>query len=93
MGGDPDLKEERWSQVRKMGEREGQGTSPGSVLVNSQPTTSFLSHGCLGVETGRIHVESDSNNTFYHIFTRIRIQIRIFSNTNTKQMSRIQKHI
>jgi hypothetical protein len=93
MGGDPDLKEERWSQVRKMGEREGQGTSPGSVLVNSQPTTSFLSHGCLGVETGRIHVESDSNNTFYHIFTRIQIQIRIFSNTNTKQMSRIQKHI
>jgi hypothetical protein len=38
-------------------------------------------------------MESDSNSTFYHIFTRIRIQIRMFSNTNTKRTSRIRMHI
>jgi hypothetical protein len=38
-------------------------------------------------------MESDSNSTFYHIFTQIRIRIRMLSNTNTKQMSRIQMHI
>jgi hypothetical protein len=38
-------------------------------------------------------MKSDSGSTFYHIFTRIRIQIRIFSNMNTKRISRIQIHI
>jgi hypothetical protein len=47
----------------------------------------------VGVETDWIHMESDSDNTFYHIFTRIRIRIRMFSNTNTKRMSRIRKRI
>jgi hypothetical protein len=46
----------------------------------------------VGMETDRIHMKSDSDITFYHIFTRIRI--RMFSNTNTntnaKQISRIR---
>jgi hypothetical protein len=46
------------------------------------------------METDRIRMESDSDITFYHIFTRIRIQIRMLSNTmlsntDTKWMSRI----
>jgi hypothetical protein len=36
---------------------------------------------------------SDSHNTFYHFFTRIRLRTRLFSNTNTKRMSRIRIHI
>jgi hypothetical protein len=44
-------------------------------------------------ETDRIRKESGSDSTFYHIFTRIRIQIRMFSNTNIKRMSRIRIHI
>jgi hypothetical protein len=47
----------------------------------------------LRMETDQIHMELDSDNTFYHIFTQIRIQIRMFSNTNTKRMSQIQKRI
>jgi hypothetical protein len=38
-------------------------------------------------------MEEDSDNTFYHIFTRIRIHIRMFSNTNTKQVSQFRKRI
>jgi hypothetical protein len=45
------------------------------------------------METDWIRMKSDSDNTFYHIFTRIRIWIRMFSNTDTKWMSRIRKHI
>ena len=45
------------------------------------------------METDRIRMETDSDNTFYHIFTRIRIRIRMLSNTNTKRMSRIRIRI
>jgi hypothetical protein len=38
-------------------------------------------------------MDSDLNNIFYHIFTQTRIRIRMFSNTNTKWMSRIRKRI
>jgi hypothetical protein len=41
----------------------------------------------LRMETDKIRMESNSNNTFYHIFSRIQIWIRMFSNTNTKKMS------
>jgi hypothetical protein len=47
----------------------------------------------LRMETDKIRMESNSDNTFYHIFSRIQIWIRMFSNTNTKKMSWIQKHI
>jgi hypothetical protein len=47
----------------------------------------------LGMETDRIRMESDLDNNFYHIFTRIWIRIRMFSNTNTKRMYRIRKRI
>jgi hypothetical protein len=47
----------------------------------------------VGMETDWIHMESDSNITSYHIFTRIRIHIRMFSNMNTKRMSQIRIHI
>jgi hypothetical protein len=47
----------------------------------------------VGMETDGIRMESDSDNTFYHIFTRIWIRIRMFSNTNIKLMSRMRKRI
>jgi hypothetical protein len=47
----------------------------------------------LRMETDHIRMKSDSDNTFYHLFTRIRIQIQMFSNTNTKRISPIRKHI
>jgi hypothetical protein len=47
----------------------------------------------VGMETDRIRMESYSDSTVYHIFTWIRIRIRMFSNTNTKRMSQIRIHI
>ena len=46
----------------------------------------------LRMETDRIHMESDSDSTFYYILNRIqiRIQIWILSDTNTKRMPRIR---
>jgi hypothetical protein len=38
----------------------------------------------LGVETDRIRMDANSNVTIYHILARIRIQIRISSDMNTK---------
>ena len=35
----------------------------------------------LRMESDRIRMESDSDSTFYHILTRIRIQIRMLSDT------------
>jgi hypothetical protein len=45
------------------------------------------------MEMDQICMESNLDNTFYHIFTRIQIWIQMFSNVNTRWMSRIQKHI
>jgi hypothetical protein len=45
------------------------------------------------MKTDQIRMESDSDNTFYHIFTRIQIWIRMLSNTNTKRISRIRIRI
>jgi hypothetical protein len=45
------------------------------------------------METDRIRIESDLDSTFYHILTRLRIRIRIFSNPNAKRMSRIRIRI
>jgi hypothetical protein len=42
------------------------------------------------METDRIRMKSDPDINFYQILILIRIQIRMFSNTNTKRMSRIQ---
>jgi len=42
------------------------------------------------METDWIRIESDLDITFYHILIRIRIWIQVFSNTNTKRMSRIR---
>ena len=50
----------------------------------------FLEQAQLRMETDRIRMESDSNSTFYHILNRIRIRIRIFSDTNAKRMPRIR---
>jgi hypothetical protein len=47
----------------------------------------------LGKETDRIRMESDSDSTFYHIFTRIRIQIRMFSNTIKTDVSNSDTHL
>ena len=44
----------------------------------------------LRMEMDRIRMESDLDSTFYHILNRIRIQIRIFSDMNTKQMPQIR---
>jgi hypothetical protein len=41
-------------------------------------------HEFRSMEMDRFWMESDSGNTFYHLFTRIRIQILMFSDTNTK---------
>jgi hypothetical protein len=58
------------------------------ATVSIQGSFSVMNLGP-GMETNRIHMELD--NTFYHIFTRIRIWFQMFSNTTTN-MSRILKH-
>jgi hypothetical protein len=47
----------------------------------------------LEMDLDRIRVETDSNVTIYHILIRIRIWIRILSDTNTKRIVRIRIYI
>jgi hypothetical protein len=44
----------------------------------------------VGMDSDQIRMETDSNVTIYHILIRIRIQIRILSDTNTKRIVRIR---
>jgi hypothetical protein len=47
----------------------------------------------LGMDSNRIRTDTNSDVTIYHILFRIRIRIRILSNTNTKRIFRIRIHI
>jgi hypothetical protein len=48
---------------------------------------------CVGMDSDRIRTDTNADVTIYHILFRIRIRIRILSNTNTKQIFRIRIHI
>jgi hypothetical protein len=47
----------------------------------------------VGMDSDRIRTDTNSDVTIYHILFRIRIRIRILSNTNTKRIFRIRIHI
>ena len=57
-----------------------QHSNTGSLIFDSIWPI-FVAAFKLRMESYRIHMESDSDSTFYHILTRIRIQIRMLSNT------------
>jgi hypothetical protein len=47
----------------------------------------------VGMDSDRIRTDTNADVTIYHILFRIRIQIQILSNTNTKWIFRIWIHI
>jgi hypothetical protein len=54
-----------------------------SILIEGDSIITIMS--ILMMEANQIRVESDSDSTFYHILTRIQIQVRIFLNMNAEQ--------
>ena len=54
-----------------------------SILIEGDSIITIMS--ILMMETNQIRVESDLDSTFYHILTRIQLQVWIFLNMNAEQ--------